>query len=364
MPAMSPTMEKGGIVDWKVKDGESFKSGDVLLEIETDKAQIDVEAQDDGVMAKIVAANGDKDIPVGKTIAYLAEPEDDLATLELPKEDIPEAKPEPKTDTKSDPQEKTRKHVTSGSNSTEANAAQELFPSVVHLLGKNNITKETALKEIKATGPKGRLLKGDVLVYLGKISQESLDSVTLYIANGEHLHLEGVEKVKFTEPGAATDKKQKDSTAPAKEVKEPLVLKHSFDLAPVVNLQAESAGKVKPFSVAEFVQEASRKAEAYALKRHPVKSDYYDELFEDILAVPNDVVRFTTDINVNYANKPVAASPPSIFDVLAGVATSNTSTSGSDTVDVAVHVNEKVADAEEKASLYITKLGEYLELRV
>lgn len=54
MPAMSPTMEQGNLGQWKVKEGDKFAAGDVLLEIETDKAMMDVEAQDDGVMARIV----------------------------------------------------------------------------------------------------------------------------------------------------------------------------------------------------------------------------------------------------------------------------------------------------------------------
>ena len=53
MPAMSPTMTEGNIASWKVKEGDTFSTGDVLLEIETDKAQMDVEAQDDGIVAKI-----------------------------------------------------------------------------------------------------------------------------------------------------------------------------------------------------------------------------------------------------------------------------------------------------------------------
>jgi pyruvate dehydrogenase E2 component (dihydrolipoamide acetyltransferase) len=59
MPAMSPTMTEGGIASWKLKEGDTFTAGDVLVEIETDKATIDVEAQDDGFLAKIiVSANG------------------------------------------------------------------------------------------------------------------------------------------------------------------------------------------------------------------------------------------------------------------------------------------------------------------
>lgn len=54
MPALSPTMTEGNIAAWKVKEGDEFIAGDVLLEVETDKAQMDVEAQDDGIMAKIM----------------------------------------------------------------------------------------------------------------------------------------------------------------------------------------------------------------------------------------------------------------------------------------------------------------------
>ena len=56
MPAMSPTMTEGGIASWKKKEGESFTTGDVLVEIETDKATIDVEAQDDGILGKIIVS--------------------------------------------------------------------------------------------------------------------------------------------------------------------------------------------------------------------------------------------------------------------------------------------------------------------
>jgi pyruvate/2-oxoglutarate dehydrogenase complex dihydrolipoamide acyltransferase (E2) component len=54
MPAMSPTMTEGSVTEWKFAEGESFSAGDVLVSIETDKASIDVEAQDDGIMGKII----------------------------------------------------------------------------------------------------------------------------------------------------------------------------------------------------------------------------------------------------------------------------------------------------------------------
>ena len=68
MPALSPTMETGTISEWKVKEGEAFSAGDSLAEIETDKASIDFEAQDDGVVAKILIDACTADITVGKPI--------------------------------------------------------------------------------------------------------------------------------------------------------------------------------------------------------------------------------------------------------------------------------------------------------
>jgi pyruvate/2-oxoglutarate dehydrogenase complex dihydrolipoamide acyltransferase (E2) component len=65
-------MTEGNIASWKVKEGDSFVAGDVLLEIETDKAQMDVEAQDDGILAKITQGDGTKGIAVGTRIAVMA----------------------------------------------------------------------------------------------------------------------------------------------------------------------------------------------------------------------------------------------------------------------------------------------------
>src|SRR5215210_2122471 len=72
MPALSPTMEKGNLAKWLKHEGDQVKSGDVIAEIETDKATMEVEAVDDGVLAKIVVAEGTADVPVNQLIAVLA----------------------------------------------------------------------------------------------------------------------------------------------------------------------------------------------------------------------------------------------------------------------------------------------------
>ncbi|MEK9209676.1 pyruvate dehydrogenase complex E1 component subunit beta [Sphingomonas sp. 2378] len=80
MPALSPTMEEGTLAKWLVKEGDTVKSGDIMAEIETDKATMEFEAVDEGVIAKIMVAEGTDNVKVGTAIALLAEEGEDVAT--------------------------------------------------------------------------------------------------------------------------------------------------------------------------------------------------------------------------------------------------------------------------------------------
>ncbi|KAF5373186.1 hypothetical protein D9758_001559 [Tetrapyrgos nigripes] len=178
MPAMSPTMTEGGIASWKKKEGESFATGDVLLEIETDKATIEVEAQDDGVVGKIIIPDGTKNVPVGKVIALLAEEGDDISNLEAPKEEeAPKPAKQETASSSSTPPPPTSESKSSSSSTptpqpqSHSNAhpkhSRPLFPSVYRLLAEYNITDA---EKIVGTGVRGMLTKGDVLTFLGKAS--------------------------------------------------------------------------------------------------------------------------------------------------------------------------------------------------
>ncbi|KAK7049430.1 pyridoxine biosynthesis protein [Paramarasmius palmivorus] len=176
MPAMSPTMTEGGIASWKKKEGEAFSAGDVLLEIETDKATIDVEAQDDGVMGKILVPDGAKGVKVGKLIALLVEEGDDISNLEVPKEEEPapakEAESSSSASTPPPPQPQSASAPASPPSSASHSHvhpthSRTLFPSVLRILAENGIADAN---KIKGTGVRGMLTKGDVLAYLGKAS--------------------------------------------------------------------------------------------------------------------------------------------------------------------------------------------------
>lgn len=96
MPALSPTMEEGTLSKWLKKEGDAIKSGDVIAEIETDKATMEVEAVDEGVLAKIVVPEGTENVKVNAVIAVLAADGEDVSKAEAsrPKEEKAEAKSE------------------------------------------------------------------------------------------------------------------------------------------------------------------------------------------------------------------------------------------------------------------------------
>ncbi|MDO9428693.1 MAG: pyruvate dehydrogenase complex dihydrolipoamide acetyltransferase [Methylobacterium sp.] len=96
MPALSPTMEKGNLAKWLKKEGDAVKSGDVLAEIETDKATMEVEAIDEGILAKILVPEGTADVPVNDLIAIIASEGEDPASVQAggaPKAKTPEDAP-------------------------------------------------------------------------------------------------------------------------------------------------------------------------------------------------------------------------------------------------------------------------------
>ncbi|KAF8898618.1 dihydrolipoamide acetyltransferase [Infundibulicybe gibba] len=171
MPAMSPTMTEGGIASWKKKEGETFSAGDVLLEIETDKATIDVEAQDDGILAKIIAQDGAKNVAIGSVIAIVGEEGDDVsgaaemaekAASQAPRaeEKAPRASesspPPPPTSepSRSAPKEESKADLPTG---------DRIFASPI--AKKIALERGIPLGQLKGSGPSGRIVREDVEKY-------------------------------------------------------------------------------------------------------------------------------------------------------------------------------------------------------
>jgi pyruvate/2-oxoglutarate dehydrogenase complex dihydrolipoamide acyltransferase (E2) component len=88
LPALSPTMETGNLVKWLVKEGQTVNSGDIIAEIETDKATMELESPDDGIIEKIVISEGTENIPVNDLIAVLKVEDEEIIEEEISSPEI------------------------------------------------------------------------------------------------------------------------------------------------------------------------------------------------------------------------------------------------------------------------------------
>ncbi|KAI8146068.1 pyruvate dehydrogenase complex dihydrolipoamide acetyltransferase [Fennellomyces sp. T-0311] len=167
MPALSPTMTQGGIGAWQKKVGDEVVPGDVLVEIETDKAQMDFECQEEGFLAKILVDTGAKDYPVGKPIAVLVEDESDVAAFaEFTLEDAGAsgaAAPAPPAEEKSAPaaeEKPAAQEAPKPAASTSSDDGGRVKASP--LARKTANERDLDISQIKGSGPGGRIVKDDV----------------------------------------------------------------------------------------------------------------------------------------------------------------------------------------------------------
>ncbi|KAM4572287.1 pyruvate dehydrogenase protein X component, mitochondrial [Odontesthes bonariensis] len=167
MPALSPTMEEGNIVKWLKKEGEAVAAGDALCEIETDKAVVTLESNEDGVLAKILMEEGSRSVRLGTLIALMVEEGQDWKQVEIPSpESAPPSAAPPAAHEASvsgmapaaqSPSPPPPKPVTSG--------PLRLSPAARHILDTHGINPKLATP----TGPRGLITKEDALNLL-KIS--------------------------------------------------------------------------------------------------------------------------------------------------------------------------------------------------
>ncbi|HEX3421813.1 MAG TPA: pyruvate dehydrogenase complex dihydrolipoamide acetyltransferase [Sphingomicrobium sp.] len=180
MPALSPTMEEGTLAKWLVKEGDRVASGDILAEIETDKATMEFEAVDEGTVAKILVPEGTDGVKVGAPIAILAEEGEDAkaAASSAPKADTappasPKAPPPPKADETPKvapapaPPPKTSAETSKPPSATAASSGGERIkasPLARRLAQAQGID----LASIQGSGPDGRIVRADVDSASGK----------------------------------------------------------------------------------------------------------------------------------------------------------------------------------------------------
>ena len=284
MPALSPTMTEGNIATWRVKEGEKFSAGDVLLEIETDKATMDVEAQEDGILMKIMQGDGSKGVQVGTRIAVVAEEGDDISSLEIPADESAKAAEAPKPQTPAAPEPEAAPATSTPPKDAVVGKTFKqtypLLPSVAHLLKENGVD-ESAISSITPTGPNGRLLKGDVLAYLGKINAKTPSEVSSRFEKASHLDLSNIKVAKAPEPKKPA--KEAAPPAPPAPVKSDVTL--PISLSAVVEAQRKiqkTLGVFLPLST--FIARATE----IANDELPLPAGYQptaDELFNQVLGL-------------------------------------------------------------------------------
>ena len=156
MPALSPTMEKGKLSKWLKKEGDKVKSGDILAEIETDKATMEVESIDEGVLAKILVAEGTDDVAVNTPIAVIA------AEGEKVRDVVPAAAPAPKAApaVASAPAAAANSTAAVAPASAASTSGARVFASpLARRLAK---TKGIEISSVHGSGPHGRIVVKDV----------------------------------------------------------------------------------------------------------------------------------------------------------------------------------------------------------
>ena len=160
MPALSPTMEEGTLAKWLVKEGDQVSSGDILAEIETDKATMEFEAVDEGTVAKILVADGTDAVKVGTVIALLAEEGEDASAVEAPEE----AKPAPRAEAPSPPQPPSPPKAPSAPEPPAPPAARETGERIKAspLARRLAEAQGVDLAGLSGSGPGGRIVKADV----------------------------------------------------------------------------------------------------------------------------------------------------------------------------------------------------------
>nr|AJI44066.1 dihydrolipoyllysine-residue acetyltransferase [Paeonia suffruticosa] len=172
MPSLSPTMTEGNIARWLKKEGDQVSTGEVLCEVETDKATVEMECMEEGYLAKIIHGDGAKEIKVGEVIAVTVEEEGDIAKFKDYSPSAPDAPAAadketsvptpPKKEVVEEPVSSPEPKVSKTSAPPPAEDRIFASPLAKKLAEDHNVP----LSSIKGTGPDGRIVKADIEDYL------------------------------------------------------------------------------------------------------------------------------------------------------------------------------------------------------
>jgi len=267
MPALSPTMKEGNLAKWLKKEGDKIKAGEVIAEIETDKATMEVEAVDEGILGKIVIAAGTENVAVNSLIALLLEAGEDKKVLDSYKvvsggsASVAALAPV---------EEKKSPQIAAVSNSNNVaatfdNKDLKASPLAKRIAKENNVS----LAQINGSGPRGRIIKDDVLSFAGSGSAR---------AGSVYRNPQEFTAVKNNNIRKVISKRLLESkqTVPHFYLSCDLQIDKLLELRTAINSVAEGADGIAAYKVS--VNDVVIKAVAMALKKVPqANSSWSDE---------------------------------------------------------------------------------------
>ncbi|XP_031092782.1 dihydrolipoyllysine-residue acetyltransferase component 2 of pyruvate dehydrogenase complex, mitochondrial-like [Ipomoea triloba] len=175
MPSLSPTMTEGNIARWLKKEGDKISPGEVLCEVETDKATVEMECMEEGYLAKILRGDGASGIKVGEVICITVEEEEDVAKFKDYQHSASDAAPTPKgtpPPPPPPPKEVAKEPIPSEPKVSKQSSAPADRTFASPLARKLAEDHNVPLSNIKGTGPEGRIVKADIEDYLASRGKE------------------------------------------------------------------------------------------------------------------------------------------------------------------------------------------------
>ncbi|XP_021748015.1 dihydrolipoyllysine-residue acetyltransferase component 2 of pyruvate dehydrogenase complex, mitochondrial-like [Chenopodium quinoa] len=290
MPSLSPTMEEGNIARWVKKVGDKVSPGDVICEVETDKATVEMESMEDGYIAQIVKGDGAQGIKVGEVIAITVEDEADIEKFK----DYTPSKSEtavPEPEKPSEPEASEQKTAQTppavpkeknAPSSQKSSGGDRIFASPLarKLAEEHNVS----LSSIKGTGPDGNIIKADIEDYLASRGKESQVSAPK-VAEGAGMDFSDVPHSQIRKVTAARLLMSKQ-TIPHYYLTVDTCVDKLMELRSQLNSLQEASGG-KRISVNDLVI----KAAALALKKVPACNSSWN----------NDFIRQYHNVNINVA---------------------------------------------------------------
>lgn len=259
MPALSPTMKVGTLVKWLKKEGDKVKIGDILAEIETDKATMEIESIDEGILGKKMFEEGKENIPVNSLIALLLEEGEDEKILE-------NYSPISEVSAASTPKDESIEEVSSNNlespnfnNNIAFSEDKNIFisPAAKKIAQENDID----IRKLKGTGPNGRIIKYDII---SEIDKKDLDQQEL--VGTEEYEMLAISNIRRTIADRLLESKQ---TIPHFYLSVDCIMDQLIDLRKNLNNQLDNVR----ISINDFII----KAAALSLKKYPAINSCWDK---------------------------------------------------------------------------------------